>query len=218
METIKITYWVILGLLVVIVILVPLNKQKSKNIKRLVLENQLRLILSEKNIPNFSDFSLSVLKSFQDQIDEFFLRSCQESHTKITDLFSSINKIKDSEINNYLKVLMVTAINQVETKRLATFMVANMSDYLCFIKNKNLSTSFDRIEEENNRYFKFISLILFRLNKSKRVELIEDIRELIEKYEVPDFTGNETMKKWFNEELPVLLKAELAKIKMYIEE
>lgn len=43
------------------------------------------------------------------------------------------------------------------------------------------------------------------------------MNESVDGYDFPDFTGNNQMKKWFNEGMPILLKAEFSKIKMHLQ-
>jgi hypothetical protein len=211
METTKFIFYCIAALIIVIILLVRSNVQKSREIKRLYLNNKLRLALNRETYLDFKEYPLDSLKLFENKIDDFLLDLFEKSLKEITILIKGINQIKDKEVHEYLKTSLTTAINRVEIKRLAYLIFINLSDYLFYIGSHKLGKYQIEVEDEHIKYFKFNSFILLCLNEKKYSELIKNINELIEKDESPDLAGNATKRTG-------LLKAELTKITILTQE
>ena len=109
---------------------------------------------------------------------------------------------------------MALVINNTDIGICDNLIFADLSGYLHCLRGDYLSNY--EIENLHIKYFKFNSLILFCLNKSRYSSLIKIITELIERDKVPKSLINKEVEKWYREEKPILLRAELSKIKMQI--
>jgi hypothetical protein len=215
MDTIKILSFVILALAITVFFLIRSNVVKSREIKRLLSISHLRRALNGETHLDFREYSLDVIKLLERQINVFLLELFEKDLKEISNLLNSIENLKDGAIQGHLKGLIDDAINITKIERIANLIIINTSNYLYYIRCHKYDNS--QIQEQHIKYFKFNSLILSYLSDDKYPALITIIDELIDKREIPDFAGDEPMKKLFKEEQPFLLKAELSKIKMLTE-